>query len=142
MTQTKNQMTRIWVMTHRLGTTVLDRFGKSHLLINQCLLTIYSINSTTIYLLIFLHFLILLIWHYLIRLIFVHPSLLLSTELILSIWFNIEIVNQRQLLRRLKHKYASSKLDSNHIAFKVYRWLYKKKLLSTKSPYFTYMLGS
>ena len=33
----------------------------------------------------FLHFLILLIWHYLIRLIFLHPPLLLSTELFLSL---------------------------------------------------------
>ena len=59
-------------------------FGKSPLLINQYLLTLYSINLTIVNLLIFLQFLNILIWHNLIRLIFVYPSLLLSTELILS----------------------------------------------------------
>ena len=59
-------------------------FRKSPLLITQCVLTLYSINLTTLYLLICLHFLIILIWHYLIRLIFVYPPLLLPTELILS----------------------------------------------------------
>ena len=62
----------------------IDRFGKSPLLIKQCLLTLYSINLTTLYLLIFLDFLILLIWYYFIRFIFVYPPLLLLTELIIS----------------------------------------------------------
>ena len=34
--------------------------------------------------------------------------------------FNIELVNLRQLLRRLQRKYASSKLESDLIAFKVF----------------------
>ena len=33
-------------------------------------------------------------------------------------WFNSELIKLRQLLRRLKRKYASSNLDSNHIACK------------------------
>ena len=37
---------------------LLDRFGKYPLLINQCVLTMYSINLITVYLLIFLHFII------------------------------------------------------------------------------------
>ena len=35
-------------------------------------------------------------------------------------WFNIELVNLRQLFRRLQRKYASSKLESNLISFKVF----------------------
>ena len=62
----------------------LDHFGKSPLLINQCFLTLYSINLTAVYLLICLHFLIILICYYLIRLIFLYPPLLLSTEFILN----------------------------------------------------------
>ena len=37
---------------------------------------------------------------------------------------------------------ASSKLDYDIIAFKVCQSLYKNKLLSTKSSYFTDMIGS
>ena len=48
------------------------------------MLTLYSINLATVYLLICLHYLIILIWHYLIRLIFWYPPLLLSAELIIS----------------------------------------------------------
>ena len=35
-------------------------------------------------------------------------------------WFNIALVNLRQLLRRLQRKYAFSKLVSDLIAFKVF----------------------
>ena len=59
-------------------------FRKISSIDNQFVLTLYSINLTTVYLLICLHILIILIWHYLIRLIFVYPPLLLSTEHILS----------------------------------------------------------
>ena len=59
-----------------------------------------------------------------------------------SPWFNTELIKLRQLLHRLQRKYASSRLDSDLIAFKAFRSLYKNKLLSTKSSYFTDMLGS
>ena len=59
-----------------------------------------------------------------------------------SPWFNTELIKLRQLLRRLQRKYASSKLDSDLISFKVCRSIYKNKCLSTKSSYFTDMLGS
>ena len=59
-----------------------------------------------------------------------------------SPWFNTELIKLRQLLRRLQRKYASSRLDSDIIAFKSCRSLYKNKLLSTKSSYFTDMLSS
>ena len=36
-----------------------------------------------------------------------------------SPWFNTEIIKLRQLRRRLERKYASSKLESDRIAFKV-----------------------
>ena len=58
-----------------------------------------------------------------------------------SPWFNIDLIKLRQLLSRLQRKYASSKLESDLIAFKVCRSIYKNKL-STKSSYFTDMLGS
>ena len=58
-----------------------------------------------------------------------------------SPWFNTELIKLRQLLRRLQRKYISSKLDSDLIKFKVCQSLYKNKLLSTKSSYFTDMLG-
>ena len=48
----------------------------------------------------------------------------------------------RQLLRRLQRKYASSKLYSDLIAFKVCRSIYKNKLIINKSSYFIDMLGS
>ena len=71
------------------------------------------------------------------------PSItLLSRTYSKSSWFNTEIIKLRQLVRRLQRKYASSKLDSDLIAFKVCRSLYKNKLLSTKSSYFTDILGS
>ena len=35
-------------------------------------------------------------------------------------WFNIELVNLRQLLRRLQRKYASSKIESDIISLKVF----------------------
>ena len=44
-------------------------------------------------------------------------------------------IKLRQLLRRLQRKYAFSRLDSDRIAFKACRSLYKNKLLSTKSSY-------
>ena len=59
-----------------------------------------------------------------------------------SPWFNTELIKLRQLLRRLQRKYASSILESDIIAFKACRSFYKNKLLSTKSSYFTDMLGS
>ena len=48
------------------------------------ILTFYSFNLATVYLLICLHFLIILIWHYLICLIFWYPPLFLSAELIIN----------------------------------------------------------
>ena len=56
-------------------------------------------------------------------------------------WFNIELVNPMQLLLRLQCKYASSKLEYDRITYKVVDPL-QKKLLFTKSSYFTDMLGS
>ena len=53
-----------------------------------------------------------------------------------SPWCNIELINLKQLLHRLQRKYASSKPDSDLIAFKVCRSLYKKKLLSTNRHLF------
>ena len=86
----------------------------------MCDNSVFHQRNNKLNLLIFLHFLIILIWYYLIRLIFVYPTLLLSTELILSFpWSNIELVNLRQLLRRLQRKYASSKLKSDLISFKI-----------------------
>ena len=35
-------------------------------------------------------------------------------------WFNTELIKLRQLLRRLKRKYASSKFESDIISFKVF----------------------
>ena len=59
-----------------------------------------------------------------------------------SPWFNIEIVNPIQLFLRLQCKYASCKLESDIIAYKVFDRFTRKKLLYTKSSYFTDMLGS
>ena len=62
-----------------------------------------------------------------------------------SPWFNTELIKLRQLLKyncRIQRNYASSRLDSDLIAFKACRSLYKNKLLSTKSSYFTDMLGN
>ena len=48
------------------------------------------------------------------------PSITLITRTYYKFpWFNIELVNLRQLLRRLQRKYASSKLESDLISFKV-----------------------
>ena len=55
---------------------------------------------------------------------------------------SLKLIKLRQLLRRLKRKYASSRLDSDLIAYKACRSLYKNKLLSTNSSYFTDILGS
>ena len=55
--------------------------------------------------------------------------------------FNIKLVNPRQLLRRIQCKYASSKLESYLIAYKVFDCFTRKKF-STKSSYFTDMIGS
>ena len=50
-----------------------------------------------------------------------YPPLLLSTELILKMfWFNTELIKLRQILRRLQRKYASSKFESDFISFKVF----------------------
>ena len=57
-------------------------------------------------------------------------------------WFNIELVNMGQLLRRLQRKYASSKFEIDLISIKVFDRFTKEKLLSTKSSYFTDILGS
>ena len=46
----------------------------------------------------------------------------------------------RKSLRRLQSIYASSKMNSDLFSFKVCRSLYRKKLLSTKSSYFTNLL--
>ena len=49
------------------------------------------------------------------------PSITLSNQTYSTFpWFNIELVNLRQLLRRLQRKYTSSKLESDLIAFKVF----------------------
>ena len=50
---------------------------------------------------------------------------------------NTELTHMRKLLHRLQSIYASSKMNSNPCSFKVYRSLYMKKLLSTKSSYVT-----
>ena len=47
-------------------------------------------------------------------------------------WFNIELVNLRQLLRRLQRKYASSKFESDLNSFKVFDRFTRKKPLSIK----------
>ena len=41
-------------------------------------------------------------------------------------WFNIELVNLRKLLRRLQPKYASYKLESDLISFKVFHRFTRK----------------
>ena len=56
------------------------------------------------------------------------------------IWFNIELVNPRQLLRRLQCKYASSKLESDLIAYKVVDRFTRNTSLYHLST-FTDMLG-
>ena len=49
------------------------------------------------------------------------PSItLISRTYYIFPWFNIELVNLRKLLGRLQHKYASSKLESDLISFKVF----------------------
>ena len=57
-----------------------------------------------------------------------------------SPWFNTELTNMRKSLRRLQSIYASTKMNSDLCSFKVCRSLYRKKLLSTKSSYFTNLL--
>ena len=57
-----------------------------------------------------------------------------------SPWFNTELTNMIKSLRRLHSIYASSKMNSDLCSFKVCRSLYRKKLLSTKSSYFTNLL--
>ena len=74
--------------------------------------------------------------------IFAPSIILINRTYSKSPWFNTELIKLRQLLRRLQRKYSSSKLDYDLIAFKACRSLYKNKLLSTKSSYFTDMLGS
>ena len=44
-------------------------------------------------------------------------------------WFNIELVNLRQLLRRLQRKYVSSKLESDLISFKVFDRFIRKNVI-------------
>ena len=52
---------------------------------------------------------------------FVYYPLLLSTEIIFKFsWFNIELINLRQLLCRIQRKYAFSKFKSGLISFKVF----------------------
>ena len=55
-------------------------------------------------------------------------------------WFNTELVNLRQLLRRLHRKYASSKFEIDVISIKVFDRFTRKKLLSTKSLHIKYTL--
>ena len=57
-----------------------------------------------------------------------------------SPWFNTELTNMRKSLRRLQSIYASTKMNADLCSFKVCRSLYRKKLLSTKSSYFTNLL--
>ena len=57
-----------------------------------------------------------------------------------STWFNTELTNMRKSLRHLQSIYASSKMNSDLCSFKTCRSLYRKKLLSTKSSYFTDLL--
>ena len=54
--------------------------------------------------------------------------------------FNTKLTNMRESLRRLQSIYASSKMNSDLCSFKVCHSLYSKKLLSTKSSYFTDLL--
>ena len=51
--------------------------------------------------------------------IFVLSITLVNRTYSTSPWCNIELVNLRQLLRRLKRKYTSSKLESVLIAYKI-----------------------
>ena len=52
--------------------------------------------------------------------IFVPSITLISRTYYKFPWFNIELVNLRQQLRRLQRKFASSKLESDLISFKVF----------------------
>ena len=54
-----------------------------------------------------------------------------------SHWFSNELVNIRRSLRRLQTKYQSTNLDADLKAFKVSRSIYRCKLLTYKSSYFT-----
>ena len=105
------------------------------------MLTLYSINLQTVY-----HFST-LFDSFNLALFYSHdifaPSItLINLTIYKSPWFNTELITLRQLLRRLQRTYESSKLDSDLIAFKVCRSFYKNKILSTKSSYFTDILGS
>ena len=82
--------------------------------------TLYSINLSTVYLLICLHFLDyfnLALSH---SLDICVPSTLINRTYAKSPWFNTELIKLRQLFRRLQLKYASSKLEYDLIAFKVF----------------------
>ena len=54
-----------------------------------------------------------------------------------SPWFSNELVNLRRSLRRLQTKYQSTNLDADLKAFKVSRSIYRCKLFTYKSSYFT-----
>ena len=59
-----------------------------------------------------------------------------------SPWFSNNLVNLRRSLRRLQTKYQSTNLDSYLKAFKVYRSIYRCRLLTYKSSYFTGKLNN
>ena len=59
-----------------------------------------------------------------------------------SPWFSNELVNLRNSLRRLQTKYQSTNLDADLKAFRVSRSIYRCKLLTYKSSYFTGKLNN
>ena len=65
------------------------------------------------------------------------PSItLISRTYYMFPWFNIELVNLRKLLRSLQRKYASSKLESDLISFKVF-YRFTRKNFSLPKWYIT-----
>ena len=59
-----------------------------------------------------------------------------------SPWFNNELVNLRRTLRKLQNRYQVSNLESDLKSFKVCRSLYRTKLITLKSSYFTDKLNN
>ena len=60
--------------------------------------------------------------------IFVPSITLINRTYSMFPWFNIELVNLRQLLYILQRKYASSKLESDLISFKVFDRFTRKNI--------------
>ena len=59
-----------------------------------------------------------------------------------SPWFNNELVNLRRTLRKLQNRYQVTNLESDLKSFKVCRSLYRTKLITLKSSYFTDKLNN